>query len=96
MAAIIVPVNVGRERHLRAVVGYTAGHSPRSPLRTQCHTQQRQLESSLVPDGGGRYYADLGDKTVAQLANTNNPLLRNSPAAFVACIGGLRLVERGY
>ena len=54
MAAIIVPIDVGRQWPLTAVARYGAGHSPKSPLAIASNDATTQLQSSLVPNGGGR------------------------------------------
>ena len=53
MSAIIAPMDVGRQRPLTAVVRYEAGHSPKSPSAIASTDATTQLQSPLVPDGGG-------------------------------------------
>ena len=54
MAAIIAPMDVGRQWLLTAVVRYGAGHSPKSPSTIASNDATTQLQSPLVPNVGGR------------------------------------------
>ena len=54
MTAIIVPMDVSRQRPLTAVVRYGAGHSPKLPSVIASNDATAYLQSPLVPNSGGR------------------------------------------
>ena len=54
MAAIIAPMNVGRQRPPTAVVRCGAGHSQKMPSAIASNYATTQLKSPLVPNDGGR------------------------------------------